>query len=113
MASKIELFRQMAVVLDTLIDNAKKMKEAQSLRRSHDEIEALQLRQHEILHELAQLNKLIEQSPSGGSNDEVDGAKNFIRSKLGHFQSLNQEFFDQINTQTRVIDAKDAGSQNG
>ncbi len=107
MASKIELFRQMAEVLDTLIDNAKKMKEGMQLKHSQEEIESLQLRQHEILHELAELNKLIEQSAPGAPNEQVESAKNFIYAKLGHFQTLNQEFFSQLNTQTRVIDKRE------
>ena len=97
----------MATVLDTLIANAKKMKEAMHLKQPQEEIEALQLRQHEILHELAELNKILEKSPPGGSTNEVDDAKGFIRDKLGHFQTLNQDFFNQINNQTRVIDSKD------
>lgn len=107
MPTQIELFSQMVPILDRLVDNAKKMKEGLRLKFSQTELEELQMRQHEILHELAELNKLVEKSHPGASEDELDMCKGRIREKLSHFQAVNQEFFDHINTHTRVIDTKD------
>ena len=107
MPTQIELFSQMTIVLDRLIDNAQKMKDGVSLKHAHEELEQLQQNQHEILHELGEVNKLVEQSPPGGSQVEIDKCKSDIRSRLAQFQAINQEFFDNINTKARVIDPKD------
>ncbi len=107
MVSQLELFTQMALILDKLVDNAKKMKEAIRLKVSQEELEVLQISQHEILNELGELDKLLQNSPLGGSKDEIDMAKARIREKLTHFQAINQEFFDHLSSHNRVIDNKE------
>lgn len=103
MPSQVELFGQMAIILDRLVENAIKLKEELKAKASQKELEALQERQHEILSELGQLNALLESSPPGGSESDLEGAKATIRHKLGLFQALNKEFFDSISKQTRII----------
>ena len=107
MTSQIELFTKMAIALDRLIENAQKMKEGLRLKFSQKDLEELQSKQHKILEELGGLNKQLEKSPKGASDDELEQAKTLIREKLGHFQTLNQEFFDNISSNSRVIDSKD------
>lgn len=103
MPSQIELFDQMAIILDRLVDNAKKMSEGLHLKTHQDELELLQERQHEILSELGQVNALLEKSPPGGTVEELDGRRATIREKLGQFQALNKDFFDSMSKQTRII----------
>lgn len=107
MPSQLELFDQMTIVLDRLIENAKKMKEGIMMKSSQDEIEELQNLQHEILSELGKLNTLLEDSPPGATEQQLDACKARIRDKLTHFQNVNKEFFDHIAANSRVIDAKD------
>ena len=106
MPSQIELFGQMTIILDRLLENATKMKEALNLKYSPTDLEAMQNYQHEILAELGQLNALLDKSPPGGSVAEIDECKAQIRERLSLFQIINHEFFDQINTHTRVIKKK-------
>lgn len=108
MSTQFELFEQMTIILDNLVENAKKMKDGIRLKYSQKQLESLQQRQHEILMELGELNKLLDSSPLGASADELEHSKSRIRDRLGHFQSINQEFFDHISSQSRVIDSKDA-----
>lgn len=108
MPLQIELFGQMTLILDTLVENAKKMKEGVRLKYSQEELEMLQNRQHEILSELGQLNTVLEASPPGGSEDQIEACKSQIRDRLAQFQSINQDFFDQISANSRMIDARDA-----
>lgn len=107
MPLQIELFGQMTLILDTLVENAKKMKEGLRLKCSQEELEALQNRQHEILAELGKLNTLLDASPPGGTEAEIEACKSHIRDRLAQFQSVNKEFFDQINSSSRVIDKRD------
>lgn len=104
MASQIALYKQMADIIDLLVENAKKLKEGLTLKQSQAELEALQRRQHEILRELAELNKLVEKSAPDGSKEELDQWKKRIHDKLNLFQTLNQEFFDHVSSQSRIID---------
>lgn len=104
MPLQIELFGQMTLILDNLVENAKKMKEGLRLKYPQEELEALQNRQHEILAELGQLNTLLDSSPPGGTEAEIEACKGHIRDRLAQFQSVNKDFFDQINANGRVID---------
>lgn len=107
MASQFELYNQMALILDRLIENAKKMKEGIRLKVSQEELEGLQNKQHEILHEVSELDNVLQKSPLGASEDEINMCKARIREKLAHFQVINKEFFDSISSHSRVIDTKD------
>ena len=109
MASQIELYIQMEKILDQLVDNAKKMKEALLLKSAESELEEKQAHQHEILRELAELNKLLEKSAPGAKKSEIDVAKARVHERLHHFQTLNREFFDHISAHRRVIDAQEKG----
>lgn len=113
MPFQIELFGQMTCILDTLVENAKKMKEGLRLKYSQEELEALQNRQHEILADLGQLNTLLDASPPGGTEAEIEVCKGHIRDRLAQFQSVNQEFFDQISAGSRVIDKSEAKPRSG
>ncbi len=97
----------MEKILDQLVDNAKKMKEALRLKSAESDLEQKQVRQHEILHELAELSKVLDKSPPGASKDEISLAQARIREKLNHFQNLNKEFFSHISAHSRVIDSQE------
>jgi hypothetical protein len=115
MPTQYELFEQMTITLDHLVENAKKMKEElrqKSHENEHAGIESLQLKQHEILEQLGSLNKLLDASAPGAACDVLDECKARIRDRLGTFQVINQEFFDNISSQERVIDAKEPKKNN-
>jgi hypothetical protein len=107
MPSQFDLYNQMVTILDTLLEVAKKLKEGLREKYSPQELESLQARQSEILRELATLNSLLEKSPPGASEQEIESCKKRIREKLTLFQTLNKEFFDHISSSSRVIDTQE------
>lgn len=104
MLSQLDLLKQMASVLERLVENAKKLNEGVNLKVAQRELEELQEKQHEILHELGQLDLLLKQSAPGGPLEELDRLRLRNREKLAHFQTINEEFFQRLNSHTRVIE---------
>lgn len=104
MPSQLELFKQMSYVLDQLVDTANQLNENVTLNVGHKDLEAAQERQQEILRELAVLDGLIAKSPPGASKEELDVWRLRIREKLASFQSVNQEFFNRLDSHMRIIE---------
>jgi len=104
MPSQLELFKQMSFVLDQLVDTANTLNESVTLNVGRKDLEAAQERQQEILRELATLDELILKSPPGAAKEELDVWRLRIREKLSSFQSINQEFFNRLDSHMRIIE---------
>lgn len=104
MPSKLELFKQMSLVVDQLLDIAHTLNDAVMRHAGNHELEVLQERQSEIMNELGKIDQLIAKSPLGGTKEELDVWRLKIHEKLAQFQGVNQEFFNFIDSNRRVIE---------
>jgi hypothetical protein len=111
MPSQLELLKQMDVVLERLLENAKKLNDGAKVKLAKNELEVLQERQNEIMHELNELDKLLKQSPPGAKVEELDLVRVKVREKLAHFQVINNEFFNRVQANMRVIEKSLLDSQ--
>ncbi len=109
MPSQYELFEQMKQMLNTLVENAKALKAKAQERRPEKELEPLQQRQHEILHELTMLDALVSKSPPGADEKALEEKRLSLQKLLEEFQHVNEEFIRLIADQFRLIQEKDLG----
>lgn len=104
MATQVELLKTMTFILDTLVDNAKKINEAIKLMLSPKDLEAFQEKQTELLNELARLDELVKSSAAAAKDgEEVEFLRSEVRHKIVHFQGLNRDFIQSASAKSRII----------
>lgn len=93
-----ESIQHMHHVLDELIRIATKLRNISRQRVGEEELAPLQKEQERVLHELSQLDRVLQ------NDDLVSEATHAqFHKKLMEFQTLNQEFIQNLNTSHGLI----------
>jgi hypothetical protein len=102
MNRQIDLLDQMQKIAGLLVENATLL--CQQVRKvpEEKELEKLQLRQHELLAELAMADSLLKNHPAE-ENEEVRLKKAQFQKELEKFQQVNKQFFELLSIRFRVI----------
>jgi hypothetical protein len=106
MNSQVTLLDQMQKLALLLVENANSL--CQLVREVSDEnsLEALQLRQHELLGELAIADSLLKKCVAHDTSSEDKAVilkKAEFQAQLELFQQTNKRFFELLNIRFRVI----------
>lgn len=100
--SSDDIFSEMEITVDRLINVAEELKDASFHVSSSETIAPLQKEQERLLEELSVIEKQFNKKfPNSVPNSmEIRGR---INQKLEVFQSLNQEFINNLNKSKEVI----------
>lgn len=100
MQTKEIVFENMLRVLDTLIENAEKLKDLSAI--SEDSVESLQQKQEKLIDELCKLDTHVKTAKTKNEKKE-DELLQGVQKKLSQFQSLNTIFVDHLKHKLGLI----------
>src|SRR5437879_5599683 len=101
MQKRQQQLEEMAGLLSSLIDAAKKLKEAVSLTIAENELAHLQEKQNVILQKLVELDKKLNASKPKTEAEIAQYKK--IEKELREFEKLNKDFFLELQGRLSLI----------
>ncbi len=92
-------FGQMSKLLEKLIDNVKKLKDASSKSIAEAEFDALQHKQQEMIGELVEMDKLVKDHALPVPSQ----MQKKVQAQLLEFQKMNKEYVDNLRARLSMI----------
>lgn len=91
-----DILAKMDVLLDKLVKNAEELKTISYHVISEEELAPLQLSQEQLIADLVKLDLELDAMTHHKKLEEASPVRSRIRDKLTKFQSLNQNFIDNL-----------------
>lgn len=101
-----ELLIKMEEIIDALVENAQELKTISTQVVSEKEIDVLQKKQEDLVHQLKNLQNELQNDAKAAQLDPQSPVTQRIVSKLQLFQELNAAYIENLSVNREIIKFK-------